>query len=69
MDWCPSAPNKGNRVPYHTYFFNQIPQLLFILQLVLCGYYSRAAFISLEILETSTKRGTSETVKVARRCQ
>ena len=36
------------------YFFDQTPQLLFISLLVLCGYYSRAAFISLESPETST---------------
>ena len=36
------------------YFFNQTPQLLCISLLVLCGYYSRVAFISLESPETST---------------
>ena len=30
------------------YFFDQTSQLLFISLLVLCGYYSRAEFISLE---------------------
>ena len=39
------------------YFFNQTLLLLFISLLVLCGYYSRVAFISLESLETSTAAG------------
>ena len=39
------------------YFFDQTPRLLFISLLVLCGYYSRAAFIFLESLETSMTAG------------
>ena len=54
------------------YFFDQTPRLLFISLVVLCSYYSRAAFISLESPWTSTKswiRYASETMTVARRCQ
>ena len=40
-----------------SYFFDQTPWLLFILLFVLCGYYLRAAFISLESSETSTMAG------------
>ena len=59
-------PNKGllghnntyrritSQLPY---FFDQTLLLLFISLLVLCGYYSRAAFISLESPETSTTAG------------
>ena len=39
------------------YFFNQTPQLLFFRCSFLCGYYSRAAFISLESLKTPTMAG------------
>ena len=42
---------------YIPYFFDQMPRLLFISLLVLCSYYSRAAFISLESPETSTTAG------------
>ena len=35
-------------------FFDQMLQLLFFLLLVLCSFYSRAAFLSLEIPQTST---------------
>ena len=51
------------------YFFDQTPWLLFISRLILCGYYSRAAFISLESQERLDKVCTSETVTVARHCQ
>ena len=36
------------------YCISSIRRLLFLLLLVLCGYYSRAVFISLESLEKST---------------
>ena len=39
------------------YFFNQMPWLLFISLLLLCGFYLRAVFISLESVETSTMAG------------
>ena len=60
-DWvriCVSANNF--EIPY---FFNQTPRLLFISLLVFVrllfegGYYSRAAFISLESPETSSTAG------------
>ena len=34
------------------YFFDQMPRLLFISLLILCGYYSKAAFITLDIDNT-----------------
>ena len=42
---------------YVPYFFNQTLQLIFYHCLLLCGYYLRAAFISLESLQTSTPAG------------
>ena len=45
------------QLPYLPYFFDQTPRLLFISLLVLCGYYLRVAFISLESLETLTMAG------------
>ena len=56
---------------YIPYFFEQTPRLLFILLLILCSYYSRAAFISLETLRRQRWLGKvrmSEMVTVARGC-
>ena len=39
------------------YFFDQMLWLLFILLLILCGYYSSVVFISLESPDTSTMAG------------
>ena len=61
------------------YFFDQTPQILFILLFVLWSYYSRAATIqgwwhlllqkAHRYQQRLDKVGTSETVMVARRCQ
>ena len=42
---------------YVPYFFNQMLQLIFYHCSLLCGYYLRVAFISLESLQTSTPAG------------
>ena len=54
---------------YVLYFFDQTLRQVFLSLLVLCGYYSRAAFISLETWRHQRwldKVRTSETVMVAR---
>ena len=50
---CDTAANTM-QLPY---FFDQTSWLPSILLFLLCGYYSRVEFISLESLDTSTKAG------------